>query len=289
MTTPLAGRAGRVRCKDAGSVRSRRHAATLLKEQHHDGVVASTRRAADTLVPVPAQGRTFGESRHVRLTDMDPQGRLRLDAVARFLQEIAIDDVDETGWGAPDHLWFVRRMRMDVLAPFLEDREVELVTWCSALSTIAAGRRWSLAGDRGGRIEVESVWIHLDAAQRPARITHFFAYAEAAGGRRASARPELPDPAAGAPRFAWPLRASDIDLHGHVNNTVYWQAIEHLLLTNGPDLRRPFRARLDFREPLDLGDELELAVTGDRSHLGVAFVAAGRLKAVGEIGGLTRE
>jgi hypothetical protein len=37
-------------------------------------------------------------------------------------------------------------------------------------------------GDRGGRIEVDSVWIHLDADQRPTRITHFDAYAEAAGG-----------------------------------------------------------------------------------------------------------
>jgi hypothetical protein len=86
---------------------------------------------------------------------------------------------------------------------------------------------------------------------------------------------------------SWPLRASDIDLHGHANNTVYWQAIEHLLLSTGLDVRRPFRARLEFREPLDLGDELELAVTGDGSHLGIAFVADGRVKAVGEIGELT--
>jgi acyl-ACP thioesterase len=240
----------------------------------------------DPLVPLPAHGRTFGESRPVRLTDMDPHGRLRLDAVARFLQEVAIDDVDETGWGAPDHLWFVRRMRMDVLEPVLDDREIALVTWCSALGTVAAGRRWSLIGDRGGRIEVDSVWIHLDAAQRPARITGFVGYAESAAGRRASTRPELRDPATDARRFPWPLRASDLDLHGHVNNTVYWAALEDLLLSTGLDVRRPFRARLEFREPLDLGDELELAVTGDRSSLGVAFVAGGRLNAVAEVAAL---
>jgi acyl-ACP thioesterase len=91
------------------------------------------------VVPITSRGRTFVESRRVRLTDMDPLGRLRLDALARFLQEIAIDDVDETGWGAPDHLWFVGRMRVDVVEPFLADRAVELVTWCSGLATIAAG------------------------------------------------------------------------------------------------------------------------------------------------------
>jgi acyl-ACP thioesterase len=237
----------------------------------------------EDLVPIPSQGRTFAESRRVRLTDMDAHGRLRLDAVARFLQEIAIDDVDETGWGAPDHLWFVRRMRVDVLEPFIGDRSVELVTWCSGLATVAAGRRWSLTGDRGGRIEVDSVWIHLDADQRPARIARFDSYAEAAGERRVSTRPQLADPPTDGPRSPWPLRASDVDLHGHVNNTVYWQAIEHVLLAAGPEPGRPLRAFLDFRAPLDLGDGLELAVTGDEQHLDVGFVVDGSIRAVAAI------
>jgi acyl-ACP thioesterase len=174
-------------------------------------------------------------------------------------------------------------MRVDVLEPFLADRAVELVTWCSGLATIAAGRRWSLTGDRGGRIEVDSVWIHLDADQRPARITRFDAYAEAAGGRRVSARPQLADPPTDGRRSPWPLRASDVDLHGHVNNTVHWQAIEHVLFGAGPELERPLRARIDFREPLDLGDPLELAVTGDQHDLNIGFVADGRIKAVAAI------
>jgi acyl-ACP thioesterase len=238
----------------------------------------------EAFVPIPAAGRTFAESRRVRLTDMDARGRLRLDAVARFLQEIAIDDVDETGWGAPEHLWFVRRMRIDVVDPFIADRAVELVTWCSGLATIAAGRRWSLTGDRGGRIEVDSVWIHLDADQRPARIAGFDnAYVAAAGGRRVSARPELPDPPADAVRSRWPLRASDVDLHGHVNNTAYWQAVEHVLLGAGVDAARPLRARLDFREPLEVGDELELAVSGDEGRLDIGFVVGDRIRAVAAI------
>ena len=77
----------------------------------------------------------------------------------------------------------MRRIRIEVHEPFLEDREVELVTWCSGLAAIAAGRRWSVAGDAGGRIEVDSVWIHLGPDQRPARIEGFGVYAEATGGR----------------------------------------------------------------------------------------------------------
>ena len=237
----------------------------------------------DDFPPIPAQGRTFGERRRVRLTDMDPRGRLRLDVVARFLQEIAIDDVDATGWGAPEHLWFVRRMRIDVIEPFIGNREVELVTWCSGLAAAAAGRRWSLTGDRGGRIEVDSVWIHLDAHQRPTRIAYFDAYAQAAGGRRVSARLQLADPPTDVPRSRWLLRASDVDLHGHVNNTVYWQAIEHVLFAAGPEPARPLEAALEFREPLDFGDQLELAVTGDEHSLDIGFVVDGRTKAVAAV------
>ena len=96
--------------------------------------------------------------------------------------------------GTPEHLWFVRRIRVEVRAPFLGDREVGLVTWCSGLAAIAAGRRWSLEGDRGGRIEVDSVWIHLGPDQRPARLEAFAVYADATGGRPVSTRLELPVP-----------------------------------------------------------------------------------------------
>ena len=97
-----------------------------------------------------------------------PKGMTQLSLSLGCLMKCGIDDQGATGTG-----WFVRGMRVDVLEPFLADRAVELVTWCSGLATLAAGRRWSLTGDRGGRIEVDSVWIHLDADQRPARITRF--------------------------------------------------------------------------------------------------------------------
>ena len=237
----------------------------------------------DPTIPLPGSGRTFSATRRVRLADRDRTGRVRLDAIARLLQDVAIDDVQETGWGTPTHLWFVRRIRIDVHEPFLEDGRIELTTWCSGLAAIAAGRRWSLSGDRGGRAEVDSVWIHLGPDQRPARIEDFGVYGDAAVGRRVSARPELPLPPAEAPRLSWPLRLTDVDRHGHVNNAVHWQAVEHLLASGGPDPRRPLRASLDYREPLDLEDELELAVDGTGGRLTIGFVTPAAVKAVATV------
>jgi acyl-ACP thioesterase len=214
---------------------------------------------------------------------MDAQGRLRLDSVARFLQDVAIEDVEETGWGLPEHVWFIRSVRIDVLVPFLSDREVRLVTWCSGLAAIAAGRRWSLTGDRGGTIEVDSVWIHLNADERPARLDGFDVYAEATDGRSVTTKLELRDPPPGAPRIAWRLRVTDLDLHGHLNNAAYWHAIEERLALAPVDVRRPLRARLDYRSPIDLDDDVELVESsvGDRLELG--FVTPAGVKAVARV------
>ncbi len=198
---------------------------------------------------------------------MDATGRVRLDALARFLQDIAIDDVQETGWGTPEHLWFVRRIRVDVVVPLLEDRELELTTWCSGVATLAAGRRWSVVGDRGGRAEIDSIWVHLDADQRPARIVDFGVYAEATAGRSVSTRLALVDPPPCAARAPWQLRSSDVDLHGHVNNAVHWQAVEDILARDEASAHGPLRVDLEYREPLEQTDEVEVVTEGSDAWL----------------------
>jgi acyl-ACP thioesterase len=221
----------------------------------------------------------------VRLADVDPKGRVRLDALARLLQDVAIDDVQETGWGTPSHLWFVRRIRIDIHEPFLRDREVELVTWCSGLAAIAAGRRWSLRGDKGGRAEVDSVWIHLGPDQRPARIEGFGIYGDATRGRSVSTKLELPDPPGDASSASWPLRATDIDPHGHLNNAIYWQAVEHVLASGFLDVARPLVAELDYRAPIDAGDEIELVTSVEERELIVGLRASDGVRAVARVEG----
>jgi acyl-ACP thioesterase len=232
--------------------------------------------------PMPlrtSSGRTYSARRWIRLSDMDATGRLRLDAVARYLQDVAADDVAETGWGAPQHIWVVRRYRIDVLVPFLADGEVELVTWGSGVGSVAAGRRTSLVGDRGGRIEADSVWIHLAPDGRAARLEDFGVYAASAAGRPVSTKKVLPDPPPDAPRTRWPLRSTDVDLLGHANNAAHWHAVEHTLLPR-IDAAKPFRAMLEYRHAIDLGDDVELVEFGVDRSLALAFVTGRTVKAV---------
>jgi acyl-ACP thioesterase len=238
----------------------------------------------EPLVPPPAAGRTFRTRRRIRLSDTAEDGRLRLDAVARYLQDAATDDVEETGWGAPEHLWVLRSVRIHVRRPLLADREVEILTWGSSFGALAAGRRWSLAGDAGGSIEVDSTWIHLGPDARPARIGDGFEeYAQAAGGRVTSTRLALADPPAGSKRVPWPLRATDVDVMGHVNNAAYWCAVEHRLRGRAPDLRQPCRALLDYRRPLDLGEPVELVEAAHDGRFELAFAVGADVRAVARV------
>jgi acyl-ACP thioesterase len=73
---------------------------------------------------------------------------------------------------------------------------------------------------------------------------------------------------------------TDLDLMGHVNNAAYWKAVEDRLHLGGPDLGSPYRARFDFRHPIDLGEPVELAEFRHGSGHALAFVAGKVVKAV---------
>ena len=141
----------------------------------------------------------------------------------------------------------------------------------------------SLSGDRGGSVELDSVWVHLGPDARPARIVDFGVYEGSTDGRAVSTKLELAEPTRAVRRTHWPLRSTDADLLGHVNNAVYWQAVEDCLRRSDLDPRRPLRARLDYRHAIDLGDEVELIESADDRSLTVAFRTGEVVKAIATV------
>ncbi len=234
-----------------------------------------------TLVPEPRVGRVYRSGRTIRLADVAVDGRLRLDAMARYMQDVASDDVTDAG--AEDELltWVVRRTLIDVERQFGSDRSVSLATWASGAGSHWAARRTSITGDAGGHAEAESIWVLLDrTTSRPARLPALFEelYGTSGLGRRVSAKLELPaEPVSEALQVRWPIRVADIDTLGHANNAVYWAAIETALATDpdGAALRAGLRGVLEYRRPLDLTADLELAIARDHQETAVWFIDGG--------------
>jgi acyl-ACP thioesterase len=233
----------------------------------------------DDLVERPAAGRVFEGARRVRLADVSPAGRLRLDATARFLQDLSADDTADAA--LPDaEAWVVRKTVLEVHAfpRYLE--ALRLATWCSGTGSHWAERRISIVGERGGAIEAATTWVHFDTASgRPSRIPAGFdeIYGEASGGRRVRARLDHPDgPGDAGEVFGWPLRFTDFDVLGHVNNAACWQVVEEAL-SSRRDLRAPLRAEVQHRTAIERGAVVEVTVTDGDGALQVWATADGVL------------
>jgi acyl-ACP thioesterase len=247
------------------------------------------------LVPEPDSGRVYRCERKVRLADVGVDGRVRLDAMARYMQDVASDDVADARAEDESYTWVVRRTLIDIVSPFGADRTVALATWASGSGSHWAARRTSITGDAGGCAQAESIWVLIDrVGSRLARLPPAFEeiYGASTQGRRVSARLELPpEPASGAERVSWPLRAADIDTLGHANNAVYWAAIETALAMEhdgaGVLAGSRLRAILEYRRPVDLTSALILAVAESNKALLVWFLDSGETAATAKVSRLT--
>ena len=191
---------------------------------------------ATKITPRPKSGRVFERGRRVRLADVDPRGRCRLDALVRHLQDVARDDSADSNLTNPMN-WIVRRTMVEVRTVPVFQEWIELSTWCSGYGSRWAERRTQVRGQQGADVEAVTIWVHIDRKTlRPARLNDDFfeIWGESAGNRRVSARTTLPtawpDNANDDP---WPLRFTDIDLLGHVNNAAQWAPVEQALHLSG--------------------------------------------------------
>jgi acyl-ACP thioesterase len=232
-------------------------------------VSATSVRAVELtpLSPAPAEGRVFTDVARAGLGDVAPSGRVRLDAVARWLQDAAFADLVDSGL-PDDGVWVVRRLRIRVerFPRFREAAEVD--TWCSGTGSLWAERRSTVRGEDGALVEAVALWVHLDPrGARPRPMPDGFAevYAQSAGGRRVRARlRHRATPPDDAQRQRWLFRAADLDLADHVNNAVYWQALEERMADASPE---PLDAEIEHRAPADVG---EAAVLTDGPSLWIA-------------------
>jgi acyl-ACP thioesterase len=211
------------------------------------------------MVGRPSEGRTFAGSRRVRLGDCSPGGRLRLDATARYLQDLSDDDTRDAG--LDQMTWVVRRTVIDVhqFPTYLEP--LEMITWCAGLGSRWAERRVDITSAAGGSISSATLWVHLDASTlrptppAPGKNDNF---APSTGGRAVSSRLTLDSPPDdGLELTPWPTRFADFDVMDHVNNAVAFVVVEEVLARRR-DLRAPLRVEVEYRSSVDRDVTLSL-------------------------------
>jgi acyl-ACP thioesterase len=191
------------------------------------------------------------------IADAGTAGRCRLDAMARWLQDIAYADLIDAGFEGRG-AWIVRRtrIRVDRFPRFGE--QLTIRTFCSGIGRFSAERRTTISGE-GAAVETVSLWVCLDPERgRPMRFPPDFiaVYEESAGGRDANVRLRHPDPPADAERSAWRFRATEVDPAEHINNSHYWTPLEEEL-AGGPE-PEAIDVEIEYRDPAMPGEAVLL-------------------------------
>jgi acyl-ACP thioesterase len=212
------------------------------------------------LVAAPTVGRIFRLAVRPGLGDCAPSGRTRLDALARWCQDVAYADVEDAEVAAAA-VWVVRRTRVCVRRFPRFGERCTTATFCSGIGRMWAERRTTIRADGQDEpdVEVVAIWVHLDPiTRRPTTLTQreIEVYGGTGADRRVSARLRHPAPPPSATVGGWAFRRTDCDLADHVNNAAYWQPFEEELLA-GPEPGR-LDVEIEFRTPAQPGEKLVL-------------------------------
>ena len=217
-------------------------------------------RAFDELVDHPGVGRAFERPAIPGLGDAAPGGRVRLDALARWLQDVALADVVDAGLGETA-LWVVRRARIAVRR-FPRFGEVATArTWSSGVGRMWAQRRSTITTSGGGHVEAVALWVHLDPVTvRPMPITEaeMVVYGPSANGRQVKARLRHPSTPPEAPEASrpWTFRTTELDVADHINNAAYWAPLEDELLTGRGEEPAAIDVEVEHRTPAQPGEHM---------------------------------
>ncbi len=198
----------------------------------------------------------------MRLGDVDPSGRLRLDSLTRYAQDVSNDDTTDAGL-TDDLAWVVRKTTVEVWTDATFGEDLHFRTFCGGLGRRWAERRLSVCGSQGARYEVATLWVQIDGVTgRPKQLSEQFLalFGEAALGREVGARLQhtgIPDE--GTTRRPWPLRAVDFDTFNHMNNAAYWAVVEESLAAS--PITTPFRSTVEYGRGIEPGHEVTIFET----------------------------
>lgn len=234
------------------------------------------------LAPLPDAGYVYETSWRLRPDDIDEDYRLRLDGVARYIQEVGAEHLEDAKQTETHPSWIVQRTVIDVIAPIEWPDVIRFRRWCSGISTRWCTMRVRLDGAKGGRIETEGFWINMNKdTAGPARISDdFFArLGTTTTDHRLRWRPWLKEPLRDGAATEFPLRRTDVDHFEHVNNTVYWHGLHEILAQIPEVAAAPYRTIVEYRKPITLGEKVTIHTDRGGDASSVWFAVAGDIRA----------
>lgn len=229
----------------------------------------------------------------VRSYEVEPDGRLRLVALLRMLQEAAWQHADLLGKGFHRReegalFWVLSRLRLRVdRYPRWGDR-FTIRTYPVGTERLFAIREFALLDDADRVIgRATSGWLVVDGGRgRPIRPQQLVADltttpSEFDGDlKRVPALPEAADPAADGVRSGgpFPVYYHDIDQYRHVNNAAYLEWILDSIDPSRTMTSEVAALEIDFLKETVLDDEWSMRILPDGATDAVEVLRGARLE-----------
>jgi medium-chain acyl-[acyl-carrier-protein] hydrolase len=202
-------------------------------------------------------GLVFEQRRTVRFQDVDGHQRLTVRGAMRWFEEIALAQSETLGLGLDFYRerrisWLLRRWDLRLCeAPPRFTEEVTVRTRPTRWKSFTAHRRFAVLDAEGETlVEGRSQWVLVDTERRrPARVPPDIS---AAYSMEESEKTLPWDAVPAAPErvdreIVVPVRRSDIDVNGHVNNACYVAWAEDSLPEELLRECRPSRVLVHYR------------------------------------------
>ena len=202
------------------------------------------------------------------MSDVRPDGRMRLDAIARVLQDAARN-------GHSAGVWLLRKLALDIPHTPKYDAALDVRTWISGTGPRWAERRTDVFVGDLHVIAARAVWVHVE--RETGALLPLPSDVKALNVPRVDARLSHARPRGDAPRHPWNVRATDIDVMRHVNNAAYWAPAEEELARRGRP--RVTRAEIEFGAGVDEGEAVELVISDNPEGFACWWCVGGVVRA----------
>jgi acyl-CoA thioester hydrolase len=223
------------------------------------------------------------ETFRVRYYECDAYGYLTNVSYLRWMQEAAFGASMAVGYDFAHytelgHLWLIRETDIEYIAPLAYGDEVTVKTWVADIRRAHSLRRYEFIDTRTGQVAARAAtdWVYINTETlRPTMVPEAMQLAFCPEGPPEADAPRERFPKLTPPPGAFtvrrPVEWRDIDTMWHANNAVYLKYIEdadtRFFDVHGwPKLRMVEtslamavrRHRIEYRQPAQMGDELEI-------------------------------
>lgn len=218
-----------------------------------------------TVLPV------WQESFEVRHSEVDANGRLKLRALADYLQEAAARHAAHIGVGVDDLaarnlLWVLCRILITIENYPCPGEQLSVETWPRTAEKIFAMREFVVQGMNGRPVcRASSAWLLLDAKNyRPKKIETLGSIIPRNEDKPLLAKtlPKI-EPVGCAEIFTQQIRPSAIDINGHLNNAEYFALAQDALAAQNDNEFNICEVRMNFVSDLKSGETVTVLAGND--------------------------